>query len=256
VGSVAVADDAGEAPGAGVSDERLRHLAAAVWTMRARAEGEAAARFARLAEELTATSAVAPVIAMARGAADDELRHAALCRELVRSLGGTPPEIRPGSAEPSAPRSLALRERVLYEVVAMSCVTETLSAALLGEMVERATDEEVKATMHAILRDEIEHSRLGWAHLAAEHERGAADVIGAYLPAMLRGTVEEELFFTWGEPPEKRALAGLGALDRPARFQIFVATMQQVVFPGLARFGVDVRTGVAWLLSKLAPSSA
>jgi len=231
-------------------ETRARLAAARVWAGRARAESEAAARFAGLAEVLAQVGAVAPVIAMAREAAADEVRHAELCRQLVGSLGGTPPEPVTVAAPAVAPRALSARERVLYEVVAMSCVTETLSAALLGEMVERATDPDVRDTMRVILRDEIGHSRLGWAHLAAEQRRGVADVVGAHLPAILRGTVQEEVFFSWGEPEEHLRLAGLGALDRPSRLRVFVETMRLLVFPGLARFGIDTTAGEAWLSSK------
>lgn len=235
----------------------MRALAAGVWAARARVEDEAAARFRRLAVELSEVGAVAPVVAMARQASSDELRHADLCRALVRRFGGatlaTPATAgaNPPDVPAAAPRGLAPRERVLCEVVAMSCITETLSAALLGEMVERAADAEVRDAMQSILRDEIDHSRLGWAHLAAERERGVPDVLAPHLPAMLRGTVEEELFLTAPEPPRALVLAGLGALDRPTRLAVFTATLRDVVFPGLRRFGVDTGPGEHWLASKL-----
>ena len=129
----------------------------------------------------------------------------------------------------------------------MSCVTETLSAALLGEMVERAVDGQVRDVMQAILRDEVGHARLGWAHLAAEAQRGPAGFIGDYLPAMLAGTVNDELFSSSAEHREREALCGLGALDRGGRRRIFEETMRLVVFPGLQRFGVDTARGERWL---------
>jgi hypothetical protein len=58
--------------------------------------------------------------------------------------------------------------------------------------------------MRSILRDEVGHCRLGWAHLAAEQRCGAADVVGAHLPAILKGTLQEELFFTWASPKSNR----------------------------------------------------
>ncbi|WP_437282279.1 ferritin-like domain-containing protein [Sorangium sp. So ce375] len=229
-----------------------REAAARVWRSRTCAELEAAARFSRLAEQLAAAGAVDPVIAMARHAAEDERRHAAQCAALVRELGGAPFD--PGAAPEApavAPRGLGARERLLYEVVAMSCITETLSAALLGEMVERATDPRIRDTMQQILRDEVDHARLGWAHLAAERQRGCADVIGPHVPAMLAGTVHEELFSSRAEHPEQDALSGLGALDRAERRRIFDETMRLVVFPGLRRFGIDTGRGEQWLTERL-----
>ncbi|WP_434048570.1 MULTISPECIES: ferritin-like domain-containing protein [Sorangium] len=234
------------------SSAGARAAAAGVWRSRTCAELEAAARFSRLAEQLAAAGAVAPVVAMARAAAEDERRHAALCAALARELGGatfTPPAV--AGAPEVAPRALGTRERLLYEVVAMSCVTETLSAALLGEMVERATDPRVRDTMQQILRDEVDHARLGWAHLAAEWQRGCADVIGQHLPAMLAGTVHEEVFSSGAEHPEQGALSGLGALGRGERRRIFDETMRLVVLPGLRRFGIDTGRGEQWLAERL-----
>ncbi|TKC96382.1 ferritin-like domain-containing protein [Polyangium fumosum] len=237
---------------ADVGARAAREAAAQIWRNRARAELEAAARFTRLAGELAACDAVAPVVTMAREAAEDERRHAERCGGLVRELGGKPFEL---GAVPAprgvTPGGLGPRERLLYEVVAMSCVTETLSAALLGELVARATDPLVRETMQSILRDEIDHARLGWAHLAAEHERGAMDVVGPSLPAMLAGTISEELFSSWAEHPAQEALSGLGALDRAERRRIFSETMSLVVFPGLRRFGVDTSRGERWLAERL-----
>ncbi|MDI1449907.1 ferritin-like domain-containing protein [Polyangium sp. 6x1] len=229
-----------------------REAAAQIWRHRARAELEASARFERLARELAACDAVAPVVTMAREAAEDERRHAQQCAALVRELGGLPFELGPvPAARVVTPGGLGPRERLCYEVVAMSCVTETLSAALLGELVARATDSLVRDTMQHILRDEVDHARLGWAHLAAEYERGARDVVGPSLPAMLAGTISEELFSSWAEHPAQEALSGLGALDRAERRRIFRDTMSLVVFPGLGRFGVDTGQGERWLSERL-----
>ncbi|MRG95482.1 ferritin-like domain-containing protein [Polyangium spumosum] len=232
-----------------------REAAALIWRSRARAELEASARFTRLAGDLAACDAVSPVVTMAREAAEDERRHAVQCVALVRELGGKAFELGPAPAACKVgPSGLEPRERLLYEVVAMSCVTETLSAALLGELVARAIDPLVRETMQSILRDEVDHARLGWAHLAAEHERGAPDVVGPSLPAMLAGTVSEELFASWAEHPAAESLSGLGALDRAERRRIFRDTMSLVVFPGLRRFGVDTGRGESWLAERLPPS--
>jgi hypothetical protein len=212
---------------------------------------DAASRFARLAARLAAVGAQEAVVEMAERAASDETRHAELCRDLVRHFGHEP---NPGAmhvAAEVAPSTLGARERVLYEVVALSCITETLSAALLGAMVERATDAKVRSTVHEILRDEIEHGRLGWAHLAREQNRGDVLFLGAYLPAMLAATVTDELLIEKGPTDaHEDVLAGLGALTRSERRAIFETTMAEVVFPGLRRFGVGTSSADAWLARK------
>ena len=226
----------------------IQHRAAQVWSFRAGAEREAARRFARMGDRLAGIGAQAVVVGMARDAANDELRHAELCTRLAARFGKVTPS-RNGEPGEVAPSGLTPRERVLYEVVAMSCVTETLSAALLGEMHERAADPEVEKTVHEILRDEVQHSRLGWAHLASEHALGYGRVLGDYLPVMLAGTVTEELFRAGDEADPE--LAGYGALPREDRAQIFTATMRELVFVGLERFGIDTSAGAQWLDKKI-----
>jgi hypothetical protein len=232
-------------------DDTARHRAARVWTYRTRAEREAAGRFAALAGALQRTGAHPQVVAMAQAAAGDERVHAERCARLVVHLGATAPEDARVDVREVAPSGLALapRGRVLYEVVAMSCLTETLSTALLGAMVTRATDPLVRRTVQRILADEVRHGRLGWAHVASQHARGPCGLIGDHLPAMLRDTVPE-LFDTAADeeaPDAALALEGLGLLDRPTRVAIFTATMRDVVFPGLERFGIDTAAGRRWL---------
>jgi hypothetical protein len=233
-------------------DRQARDHAARIWSFRARAEDEASARFARLGVRLHDVGAAMTVIRMVRSAASDEMEHAELCRDLVRHFGGQAPALAGDRVSEVAPSSLTLRERVLYEVVALSCITESLSAALLGAIVEQATDARVRETVHRVLRDEIEHGRLGWAHLSLEHGRGYGRFLADYLPAMLEGTVTDDLFRDGGDtsPDAQEALAGLGALRQRDSKAFFAATMRQVVFPGLERFGVDTSAGARWLVTK------
>jgi hypothetical protein len=233
-------------------------VAAHVWRARAVAELEAAARFDRLATELREVGAVTPVVDMARAAAEDERRHATLCRRLARHFGGPAlVEIAPPPPRPVGPRGLGQRERVLFEVVAMGCVTETLSAAILGGLVERASDPEARAVMLEILRDEVRHARLGWAHLAAERARGVGDVISSHLPAMLEATVNDALLAAPATKdatdPDAAALAGLGSLPIGVRRHLFEETLCHVIFPGLEHVGIDTRGARGWLDEATAP---
>ncbi len=220
-----------------------------LWAFRARVELEAAARFEDLGARLRALDAAPEVCGLAARASEDERRHHAMCVELARYFG-----VEPSSFAPAPPMPVGLgrkdpRERLLAEVVAMSCVTESLSTALLIEMRREATVARVREVAHEVLRDEVDHARLGWAHLASEVSRGV-DVgwLGPRLPDMLAATVHEELF---GPPePDPGAalqLEGRGGLRRRTRCDVFVATMEGVVFRGLERVGVRTDAGRHWL---------
>jgi hypothetical protein len=143
-----------------------------------------------------------------------------------------------------APERWPREQRLLYEIVAMSCVTETLSTALLGALVEQASDSLTKHTMHSILRDEVMHSQVGWAFLAEQRARGAPDCIGPHLPAMLHSTLGSGFFDT---DPLAAELSGLGCLDGASTRRIVGEALRLVIFPGLARFGIDVDPGLDWL---------
>jgi hypothetical protein len=230
------------------ADESVRELARRVWCYRLGSELEAAQRFRGLVPTLRALGVSAVIVAMADKAAVDELRHASLCRQLIEYFGGVPPPEPQISLRSLAPAGLAGREGTLYEVVALSCVTETLSTALLGALVARARDPVCKQAMHSILRDEVDHSRLGWALLAEERARGARDCVGEYLPDMFAATLGDE-FFSLATAPDPRLaeLAGFGSLELAERQQIVRETLVHVIFPGLERFGIETEHGKRWL---------
>ncbi|HET6584966.1 MAG TPA: ferritin-like domain-containing protein [Nannocystaceae bacterium] len=217
-----------------------------LWACRANAELDAAARFQRLATILRDTGARALVVDMARAAVDDEHRHHVRCAALARRFGATPAPAC-GHAPALAAGLRTPVEQALYETVAMSCVTETLSTALLMEIRAAAIDDEVAATADEILRDEVDHARLGWAHLAAEAPRRDLAFLGPRLPAVLAHTVHEEIFGEHDDGPLAHAVAGLGGLPRARRYGVLVQTMRDVVFPGLRSHGVDTSSGERWL---------
>lgn len=202
-----------------------------LWAHRAIAELDAASRFERLATMLRDTGAKTVVVDMARAAVVDERRHHVLCASLSRRFGATALVGARGAALPLAAGLRAAADQALYETVAMSCVTETLSTALLMEIRASAIDDEVAATADEILRDEVDHARLGCAHLAAEAPRRDLAFLGPRLPAILADTVHDEIFGRDDPEPLAVALAGLGGLPRARRCAIFVQSMRDVVFP-------------------------
>jgi hypothetical protein len=224
--------------------------AAQVWRTRQRFELLAAARFASLAERLARAGASTMVVDLARRAVDDERRHAARCAELAAHFGGSRPAALPTPVAPRLGPKATPKVTLLYELVAMSCVTETLSTTLLGALVEHADETPARSVMREILRDEVRHARIGWAYLAEIERDGAQGLVGAYLPAILAGTARDELFDEREEPAEVRALIGVGQLPRALRRELFAETLREVVFPGLARFGIDPAAGEHWLTAR------
>ncbi len=225
----------------------VRRAAGEQWAFRAGVEHDAARRFARLATEIDTLDPHSPVPALLRIASADERRHAVLCERLASSYGAAPRP--PAPDEPIAPATLSPRESALYEMVAASCLTETESVATLTTLLAAEADLPVREVLHAIARDEVNHSRMGWAHLAREAQRGDVSFLSRFIPAMLRGMTDPSLFQP--DEPEPDELLRLGVLPRHRKRHLFVGMLRDVVFPGLAQFGVDVRPAEAWLASRL-----
>jgi hypothetical protein len=191
----------------------------------------------------------AALVALAHRAAQDEERHAMRCREIVARFGAEPSVPQPPGLA-LGPPSLGGARRVLFASVALCCVTETLSTALLLEMRESTTDLLVRRTVHEILRDEVDHARIGWAHLALEARRGNSAWLAPHLPGMLRAAVR----FDAEELPVKAGsgAAAFGILAAHDVRRILRDVAAGVLFPGFERFDLDTAPARAQIEDLLA----
>jgi hypothetical protein len=225
-------------------------LAAAAWRFRWRVECEAEDRFARLAVRLEALGTPPALLALARRASADERRHAGHCARLAAALGAPVPAGRPASPPEVAPPGLAEEDAVTYELAAACCVTESESVAVLTALRPEARDPGLRAALHELAEDEVGHARLGWAHLAVAAARGRTAFLGRHLPAMLAGTVDDDLFAAGPPYADDARLLRLGVLPHALKRSLFVRTLEEVVFPGLDGAGVDTSAGRAWLAGR------
>jgi hypothetical protein len=218
------------------TQDEIRTVAGRVWAYRAAQEREAAARFFRIARRVRE---VFPALEhLARDAARDELRHGELCDRLAEKFGVTarvlvrvPPEV--------GPRGLTFEQRVLYEVVAACCVAETLSATALGQIKELADDAQVADAAHSILKDEVTHSRLGWAALTEATRTTDVRFLSPHVSEMLRFAAGDELYV--GAPDHKapeECAEGLGVLSTQRRRDVVTSTVRDVILPGFSSLGV------------------
>ena len=231
----------------GAPGEHVRRIAGSAWRFRCWVERDAAARFARLAERLAMVGAVRAVVELAQRASRDEQRHAALCADLAAGYEAPAPAAVGASPSEIAPSSLAPAQRVLYEVVAVCCVTETESMGVLTRLLANARDARLREVLRELARDEVHHSRLGWAHLATEHARGDVSFLGPLVPAMLQGATDADLFAPVPAEREDAALLEHGVLPHAMKRQVFTSTLEEVVFPGLEAYGVDTVPARRWL---------
>ena len=218
-----------------VDDLRVRAAVGAMWRYREQVEREAAVLFDTLAADLAAAG-LPGLAARARTAADDERRHVGRCRVIVDACAG--PD---GPLPPLPPRHLQLGpdepdpgRRALHASVAMGCITESLSCALLLAMRAPARFPPACAAIDAIIKDEIEHSRIGWAHLATAAGTGDVSWLAPRIAAMRDAALTHDV----ADLPTSPALAAYGILPRARVTEIVDACWRDVIVPGLARYGL------------------
>ena len=213
-------------------------------------ELEAEVRFARLAERLERIGAAPAMVDLALRASRDERRHAAHCAELARSYGAFVPSTFSPTIRDITPSGLLLRGQVLYEIVASCCITETESMGVLTTLLDAARSPHLRQILRELARDEVGHSRLGWAHLASEHGQGTTSFLGPLVPSMLEGSIDADLFAPVSPEREDEALLLHGVLPHGLKREVFARTLEEVVFPGMDGLGVDTGPARAWLDGK------
>lgn len=222
-----------------VLSPEVREAAAQVWRIRERTEHEAAALFDRLSCDLAEAHAPYPFVDLAMRCAKDEREHAVHCRGVVESIAPGLPALAPDRSVRLGPLGMTASQRALYASVALGCVTESLSTALLIEMRSHAKGI-VRGALDVILRDEVRHSRLGWAHLAWASTRSDVRWLAGAVPVMLASALEGEKPATARSEADRARLAELGILSPDTIARIADETIRTTILPGLARHGVTV----------------
>ncbi len=232
-----------------LSDGAARDLAGRVWAHRAAAERVSSARYRRLAAGLSRCGVPATLVERAETAAVDEARHAELCAAMAEELGAAVPEALPTPTW----RPLRGREDTLREAVGFCALAESMNATLMAVALRRTTHASTAGLLRALLADEVQHARLGWAILTYESSRGGCAGLSEGLVPMLEQAVSEELREAGSAPTIEEdgdgaadAGAGYGLLSSHERLALIAATLRDVIVPGLELAGVDAGSVTAW----------
>jgi len=120
--------------------------------------------FMRLAAELVAVGAPLELVAQALDAADDEVRHAAMCARAAGgiSLAALPAEVARPRFSKRSPEALAT---LAIEAWCEGCINET-AASEEARLAAEAASGERREMLTTIARDEAGHADLAWAVLA------------------------------------------------------------------------------------------
>lgn len=118
--------------------------------------------FERLADELTAHDAPAPLVRSARRAATDERRHHQVMSALAGRFGAEPPVEAAAVLGPFA-RHVRSMEEIAVENAVEGCAREMVGALLTREQAGRSTDVVARGAFRHIARDELAHADLAFA---------------------------------------------------------------------------------------------
>lgn len=210
----------------------IRVAIASHWAHRAEAELRVAKAFEALRPRLAGVGAAPPVLALADKAIDDERRHSALCTELASryrgeavlaaSTGAAPlPEF--GSGDEAT--------EVALVVLGMCAVNESIASEWIRSSYRLATAPTAIYANREHLQDEIDHARLGWAHLATL-DAEVLRRVRKFVPRVLEVNVAE-----WKKRDANLPPSGVPSHGHPSErdeIEIIDAAVRDVVLPGLA----------------------
>jgi hypothetical protein len=225
----------------------VEQWAAGAWKMRCEVEHHAHRRFSRLSAELEHFDSGSPLIKVLSDASLEEATHARLCSERAVALGASPVDP-PAATASVAPQSLPRRDRLLYELVAASCVAETESMATLTLLLSKMPRGPFRDAVHTITMDEVQHAQVGWGQLAREVARRELGFLANHLVAMLDVPPVHELFRPAAQPcAESEELWAFGVVPHTTKRVVFLAALDELVLPGLAGAGIDTGPLRAWV---------
>ncbi len=131
------------------------------------------------------------------------------------------------------------------QVVTLSCFSETTGSAFLETCLGCATDPLVRAVFRELLGDDVDHARLGWAHLhsqrlTTENRVALADWIARIAHANLR---------SWRRRPQFASSPTFTTRGCPSWETIDLAVigaMRTLIFPGFERAGYQLHAVRTW----------
>jgi len=226
----------------GQLSDAQRATLAELWLTRAASERRVADAFGVIAGDLVSLDAPPDVTALARRAVDDEHRHAELARLVASRYAGRELEPPPRLAlvvpeHPGASPRLAWS----LHVVGHAVMNETFASAYLEASLGLARAPLARAALQALLADEIDHARIGWAHLASLDGADRRALV-PWLPSLLASNLA--MWRAIRRPgPEALGLARHGVLSSAAVERALTGAVRELIVPGLARFGLECGVG-------------
>jgi hypothetical protein len=226
--------------------EQQREELAQIWLGRAASERRVADAFIVIRDALEDMEGKTGLSVLAARAVDDEYRHAELSRRVASHFAGrdlaTPPRL--ALIVPEHPGASPRLLHTLH-ILGHCAMNETFASAFLEASLLHAKGMLARAALRALLSDEIDHARLGWAHLAglSADERGE---LAPWLPGLVRANLK--MWRDTARPyPTDPALHAHGAPPAFAVEHALLDAVRLLIIPGLDHFGLPTEPICDWL---------
>ena len=210
-----------------------RECVAAYWWQRAQGELTSWVGFQHVLADLRAEGAAPSVLALAERAVRDEHDHALFCRDWAVRFGHPGGEIPTRGERPIAFRGATEVQNRLLRIV-LCCMNETVGCVVLRHVRPRLTLPELRDLNRRHMSDELQHSRVGWGHLATISEQQRA-FLQPWVPALLRLVKEG-----WcdGSEQEREELVPYGYFTSRLLRVAHDEAVESLILPGLQHLGL------------------
>lgn len=221
-----------------LSDDVRRELVAH-WLRRSANEWRVGLAFTQLEQHSRGLVADA-VQQLLQESAGQELQHSELCHSLAERYACTSLSHvqQPSAVLPSFGADTE-RLELAFQIVGLCCINETLATAWLRHCLAIATEPFAVDANRRHLRDEIDHARLGWAHLASPLVSADDKVqLAARVPDLIRVNLA-----AWEEPSNFLPNAALCAHGQPsleASRAVLHDAVKHVLLPGFVHVGIPI----------------
>jgi hypothetical protein len=198
--------------------------------------------YAQLTSAMTMAGLPMDLITASAGICSDEARHADYAMQMARALMGEDVPIHVDKAPIENPwRKNVTLEDIDIAILHVAALSETISCALIGACLDRATDPTSRALYANLVSDEVHHARFGWYYLSwrssqwthAERQR-MADSMASNVVMI------ERRFWRGRDAPSSatKAARALGVLESEGQRAAVREIMESEIVPVLDSFGL------------------
>lgn len=210
-----------------------RELIANYWWQRALGELTSWHGFQHVLADLRAEQATPAVLELAERAVQDERQHAQWCRDWAMRFGHAGGELVPRGERPIAFRGATDAQNRLLRI-ALCCMNETVGCVVLRHVRPVVELPELRELNRRHMADELQHSRVGWAHLATLSAEQRA-FLRPWLPALQRLVKQ-----SWcdGSEGEHETLVPYGYFSLRLLRAAHDEAVSDLILPGLSHLGL------------------